>query len=73
MIDSEEGPALGGAMLAAVACGEYESVEAAAEKIVRIVDTVEPEPELVAKYEERYRKFKEIYPACRPLFDILRN
>ena len=73
VIESEEGPALGGAMLAAVACGEYESVEAAAEKIVRIVDTVEPEPELVAKYEERYRKFKEIYPACRPLFDILRN
>ena len=24
MIESEEGPALGGAMLAAVACGEYE-------------------------------------------------
>ena len=27
VIESEEGPALGGAMLAAVACGEYGSVE----------------------------------------------
>ena len=27
VIESEEGPALGGAMLAAVACGEYASVE----------------------------------------------
>ena len=72
VIESEEGPALGGAMLAAVACGEYESVEDAASKIVKIIDTVEPEPELVAKYEERYQQFKEIYPACKPLFDIIK-
>ena len=72
VIESEEGPALGGAMLAAVACGEYESVEAAAAKIVKIIDTVEPEPELVAKYEERYQQFKEIYPACKPLFEIIK-
>ena len=32
-----------GAMLAAVACGEFESVEAAAAKIEKIIDTVEPE------------------------------
>lgn len=72
VIESEEGPALGGAMLAAVACGEYESVEDAASKIVKIIDTVEPEPELVAKYEERYQQFKEIYPACKPLFEIIK-
>lgn len=72
VIESEEGPALGGAMLAAVACGEYESVEDAASKIVKIIDTVEPEPGLVAKYEERYQQFKEIYPACKPLFEIIK-
>ncbi len=71
VIESEEGPALGGAMLAAVACGEYTSVEEAAEKIVKIVGTVEPEPELVAKYEERYQQFKKIYPACKPVFDAI--
>ena len=59
-------------MLAAVACGEYADVEAAAEKIVKIIDTVEPEPELVAKYEARYQQFKEIYPACKPLFEIIK-
>ena len=53
VIESEEGPALGGAMLAAVANGEYTSVEEAAEKIVKVIDTVEPEPELAAKYEEK--------------------
>ena len=53
VIESEEGPAMGGAMLAAVACGEYKSVEEIAAKVVRIVDTVEPDPELTAKYEEQ--------------------
>lgn len=71
IIESEEGPALGGAMLAAVACGEYPSVEAVAERIVKVVDTVEPEAELVAKYEARYAKFKEIYPACKPVYEML--
>ena len=59
-------------MLAAVACGEYKNVEEAAAKIVRIVDTVEPEEELVKKYDERYQQFRQIYPACKPLFDIIK-
>jgi xylulokinase len=71
VIESEEGPALGGAMLAAVANGEFASVEDAAAKIVKIVDTVEPEAELVEKYEEKYQQFKEIYPACKPIYDII--
>ena len=72
MIESEEGPALGGAMLAAVACGEYKNVEEAAEKLVKVVGTVEPDPELAAKYEEKYQQFKQIYPACKPLFEIIK-
>ncbi len=71
VIESEEGPAMGGAMLAAVACGEYGSVEEIAAKVVKIVDTVDPDPELVAKYEARYAQFREIYPACKPLFEKL--
>lgn len=72
VIESEEGPAMGGAMLAAVACGEFKSVEEAAAKVVRIVDTVEPDQKLAAKYEERYAQFKEIYPACKPLFQVMK-
>lgn len=67
-IESEEGPGYGGAMLAAVGCGEFASVEEAAKKLVKIIDTVEPEPELAAKYEEKYRKFAKIYPAVKGLF-----
>jgi len=68
VIESEQGPGMGGAMLAAVACGEYESVEAAAAAIVKVVDTVEPDPELAALYEERYQQFKKIYPTVKALF-----
>ena len=71
VIESEEGPGYGGAMLAAVGCGEFGSVEEAAEKLVKVVDTVEPEEELAAKYEERYQKFKKIYPAVKGLFQEL--
>ncbi|MCR5848813.1 MAG: xylulokinase [Lachnospiraceae bacterium] len=71
-ITSEEGPGLGGAMLAAVGCGEYASVEEAAKAIVKVLDVEKPDPELVAKYEKKYQQFKTIYPACKPIFDIIK-
>ena len=71
VIESEEGPGYGGAILAAVGCGGYGSVEEAAGKLVRVTGTVEPEEELVAKYEERYQKFRKIYPAVKNLFQEL--
>ena len=71
VIESEEGPGYGGAILAAVGCGEFESVEAAAEKLVKVIDTVEPDPELAAKYEKQYQKFRKIYPALKGLFETL--
>ena len=68
ILENEEGPALGGAMLAAVACGSYPDVETVGKELVRVVDTVEPEPELVARYEEKYQKFRKLYPVMKPLF-----
>lgn len=68
VIESEEGPALGGAMLAAVGCGEYPDVETIAKRFVRVVDTVEPEKELAAKYEERYQEFRKLYPTVKELW-----
>ena len=67
-IESEEGPGLGGAILAAVGCGAFASVEEAAEKLVRVVDTIEPEPELVEKYARHYERFQKFYPALKGLF-----
>ena len=66
--ESEEGPSMGGAMLAMVACGAYPDVLTAAESIVRVVDSIDPDPELVEKYNERYEKFRQIYPTVKELF-----
>lgn len=68
VIESEEGPGYGAAILAAVGCGEYTDVETAVDKLIKVVETVEPEAELVDKYEERYQKFKQYYPALKGLF-----
>ena len=68
VIESEEGPGYGGAILAAVGCGEYSSVEEAADKLVKVVGTVEPDADLTAKYEAKYRQFKKIYPTVKSLF-----
>lgn len=71
ILEAEEGPALGGAMLAAVGCGEYASVEEAAERLVRTRLTVEPDPEIVALYDERYKVYRDIYPQLKGIFQKL--
>ena len=71
IIESEEGPGYGAAILAAVGCGEYASVQEAADKLVKVVKTIEPDPETAALYEEKYQKFRQIYPAVKGLFPIL--
>ena len=68
IIESEEGPGYGAAILAAVGCGVFSSVEEAAKKLVKVVATEEPDPELTAKYEERYQNFRKLYPALKGMF-----
>jgi len=65
VIESEQGPGLGGAMLAMVGCGAAKSVEEVADRIVKVVDTVKPDPELVEKYNERYEVYTQFYPAVK--------
>lgn len=68
IIESEEGPGYGAAILAAVGCSVFPSVEEAAKQLVKVVATEEPDPELAAKYEERYQKFRKFYPALKGMF-----
>lgn len=68
ILKTEEGPGLGAAMLAAVGCREYASVKEAAEKIVEVTETITPDEVLVKKYDEKYEKYKKLYPAVKGLF-----
>ncbi len=69
---SEEGPGYGAAMLAMVGSGLYENISDCAEALIKMRDTVKPDSELTALYEERYRKFKNIYPALKNLYKELK-
>ena len=68
IVKTEQGPGYGGAMLAMVGCGEYSSVQACADTLVEVASTVQPDPAITARYEEKYQQFKKIYPACKQLF-----
>ena len=68
---SEQGPGMGAAMLAMVACGEYGDVVAACEHLVQVASVVTPDPELAASYEARYQRYRQIYPALKQVFPLL--
>lgn len=58
-------------MLAAVGCKEFKTVKDAVDKIVKVVEIVKPDPDLVSKYDIAYSKFKKIYPTVKELYDEL--
>ena len=68
IVKTEQGPGYGGAMLAMVGCGQFDTVQSCAKALVEVADTVYPDEELVQRYNEAYGKFKQIYPACKDLF-----
>ena len=70
-INSDEGPGYGAAILAAVGCGKFASVEEAASKFIKVVSTVDQDPEIVAKYEKKYQQFRQLYPALKPVFSMI--
>jgi xylulokinase len=66
-MDVSEAPCLGGAILAGVATGTFDSVEAGVAQMVRTRRTHEPDMEQHARYTEKARLFGEIYPALAEL------
>ena len=71
LVATEQGPGYGAAMLAMVGCGRFASVRQAADALVHVAETVEPDPALTARYDAQYRKFRAIYPAMKDLFPKL--
>ena len=70
---TEQGPGMGGAMLAMVGTGLYASVKDCADALVQVKETVYPDPALAAKYEQRYQQFQKIYPSVKPLYKEIKE
>lgn len=66
---NEQGPGLGVAILAMYASGEYSSIEEAASKCFEIGKIIEPDKDIVEKYNKKYNTFKKLYPALKDIFE----
>ncbi|MFD2612523.1 xylulokinase [Paenibacillus gansuensis] len=70
-LESEQGPAMGAAMLAAVGCGWFGSLSECAGQFLRPAKTFQPDAERVRRYDELYTVYRGIYAATRPLNEAL--
>lgn len=68
LTETEQGPSMGGALLAMVACGEYASVYEAADATVKKTLAVQCDPALMQKYDRGYAVYKQLYPALKSLY-----
>jgi xylulokinase len=67
-VKSKQGPALGVAILALVACGAYKSVPEAAKAIVAVDKICDPIKENVPVYDKYYKLYDKIYPSLKENF-----
>jgi xylulokinase len=68
LVEAEEGPAFGAALLAGVGVGNWTSVENAADATVRVSQRIEPDPRDVALMNRRYSAYRKLYPALRDVW-----
>lgn len=65
---TEQGPAMGAAMLAAVGIGWFADLKECAAEVVTYKEEIHAIPENVEKYKHSYKKYREIYPATKNFF-----
>jgi len=62
-----EAACLGAALLAGIATGVYRDAGEAVARTVRSGAAIAPEPDLAAAYAEQLARYRELYPALKPL------
>jgi len=68
VLESEEGPALGGAILAAVGAGEYSDIQQACRRMIKVREKVRPKKKNVEAYDEIYEHFRTLYPTLKQAY-----
>lgn len=72
-LSSEQGPAVGAAMLAAFGCGWYGSLQECANVFIAQSKTFAPIAENVEKYRELFKLYKDTYAQTKKLNEDLRK
>jgi xylulokinase len=65
---SQDGSALGAALLAMVGTGEYASVPEVCTKVVVEAARVQPNPQNIPIYERGHKVYQSLYPALQPIY-----
>jgi xylulokinase len=65
VLDAEEGPAYGAALLAGVGTGAWPSVDVACDRAVRVAARVPPDADASVSLDRRYQAFRRLYGALR--------
>jgi xylulokinase len=73
VVEAEEGPAFGAALLAGVGAGVWTSVEDACDKSVRVALRVSPDSGTASEMNLRYAVYRQMYPALRSIFHELQE
>lgn len=72
-LSSEQGPAVGAAILAAYGCNWYESIEECADVFISSAKTYTPVPENVEMYRQLYHLYKNVYAQTKELNEGLKK
>lgn len=72
-LQSEQGPGMGAAMLAAYGCGWYPTLQHCAEQFLKVDKVYEPTKERVESYKKLFKLYKQIYNATKSLNKDLMN
>jgi xylulokinase len=70
-LENEQGPGMGAAMLAAYGCGWFSSLEQCAGIFIRRAGQFTPNPDHVAKYEQLFKLYKQVYVQTKALNEDL--
>ena len=70
-VQPQGGAAYGAALLAAVGCGMFDTVDDAVRSCITIERSAEPDANLSTTYEELYGAYKRLYPAVKGEFAAL--
>jgi len=65
LINVDEGPAFGVALLAGVGTGVYPSVERACRDAIKVISATRPDPAKKAQYDRYYAVYRSLYPALK--------
>jgi xylulokinase len=66
-VNTTEGAAYGAALLAGVGTKVWANVDAACQATVKQTGSTQPQPEMVAAYEQGYTLYRKLYPALKDL------